>query len=149
MRALDELVVAQPLAMLEHVAKIKQLLEYVLALPPASAKTLLRSILPLVRQRPELRDHIVLLLRKAMFNREEEMRLTAVHGFLLLLQASASSPGTDAQAAGSSEANVQFQLEVLGFIRRSFTQQASIRRALYHGLPHAFERLPPLRELIG
>ena len=100
-----------------------------------------------LQQRLELRDHLVLLLRKAMFNREEETRLTAVQGFLLLLQASAAGGHADAAAAGA-DSNVQFQLEVLGFIRRSFTQQASIRRALYEGLPLAFERLPTLREMI-
>ena len=35
-------------------------------------------------ERPELRDHLVMLLRKAMFNREEEMRLTAVASSPLL-----------------------------------------------------------------
>ena len=145
------LVQAQPLMVLEHTQHLKHLLEYVLHLPASIASPLLRSLLPLLQQRVELRDHLVLLLRKAMFNREEDMRLTAVHGFLLLLQASAARPAAEAassraDAAGSGA--VQFQLEVLGFIRRSFTQQASIRRALYSGLVPAFEQLPQLRESI-
>ena len=55
-----------------------------------------------------------------MFHREEELRLTAVHGFLLLLHGTADA---DRAADGA----LQFQLELLGFIRRSFSQQASTR----------------------
>ncbi len=63
-----------------------------------------------------------------MFHTEEELRLTAVHGFLLLLHGTAShasEPGNSGAACGSTA--LQFQLELLGFIRRSFSQQASIR----------------------
>jgi len=147
---LQELVRTQPMMLLEHVQRLKTLLEYILHLPPSVAAPMLRSLLPLTRQRPELRDHLVLLLRKAMFNREEGMRLTAVHGFLLLLQASADDGGGGGgggEAGGSSD-NLQFQLEILGFIRRSFAQQASIRSALYEGLVPAFRHQPQLREMI-
>ena len=63
---------------------------------------MLASLLPLVRQRPELRDHLVLLLRKAMFSREEPTRLTAVHGFLLLLHTTTDDADDAAGSAGSS-----------------------------------------------
>ena len=99
---LDELVVSQPLAVLEHLPKIKQLLEYVMALPLATATAMLRSLLPLQRQRPELRDHLVLLLRKAMFATEEPTRLVAVHGFLLLLHHSAGTGGGGGGAGGGA-----------------------------------------------
>ena len=151
MSFLQELVRTQPMMLLEHVQRLKTLLEYLLHLPPSVAAPMLRSLLPLTRQRPELRDHLVLLLRKAMFNREEGMRLTAVHGFLLLLQASADGGeggGGGGGEAGGSGDNLQFQLEILGFIRRSFAQQASIRSALYEGLVPAFRNQPQLREMI-
>ena len=153
---LQELVLTQPMMLLDHAQKLKTLLEYLLHLPPSVAAPMLRSLLPLQRQRADLRDHLVLLLRKAMFNREEGMRLTAVHGFLLLLQASAadasgggpSAMGGGLGGGGGGEANRQFQLELLGFIRRSFAQQASIRIALYEGLVPAFRTQPQLREVI-
>lgn len=154
MSTLDELVRAQPLAVLEHVHRIKQLLEYVLALPPSVATAMLTSLLPLQRQRPELRDHLVLLLRKAMFSREEPTRLTAVHGFLLLLHTTSAPSGADAAATATSDptggasAALRFQLELLGFIRRSLTQQAAIRRALYEGVVPAFVEQPHLRPMI-
>ena len=83
------------------------------------------------RQRPELRDPLVLLLCKAMFSRDEPSRLTAVHGFLLLLHTTASDPdgaasggaGGSSTAAGGAGWNC-FQLEVLGFFRRSLTAAA-------------------------
>jgi len=153
--ALDELVRLQPLAVLEHANRLKQLLEYVLALPPPVATAMLTSLLPLQRQRPELRDHLVLLLRKAMFSRDEPSRLTAVHGFLLLLHTTASDPagaagggaGGSSTAAGGAGWNC-FQLEVLGFIRRSLTQQPTIRRALYAGVVPAFQEQRHLRPMI-
>ena len=98
MSALHELVSTQPLAVLEHTPRIKQLLEYLLALPTSTATAMLTALQPLQRARPELRDHLVLLLRKAMFSREEPTRLTAVHGFLQLLQATATPAEVAAQA---------------------------------------------------
>ena len=144
--ALNELVAVQPLAVLEHTQRIKQLLEYVLALPPQTATAMLASLLPLHRHRPELRDHVVLLLRKAMFSREEPTRLTAVHGFLLLLHTTSGATGDGGDggaddptdAAGASESERVFLLELIGFTRRSLTQQAPIRAALYEGIVHAF-----------
>ena len=54
--ALDELVGAQPLAVLEHTPRLKQLLEYLLALPPATATAMLHSLLPLLRRSGSLRE---------------------------------------------------------------------------------------------
>ena len=140
------MVESQPLVLLQHTALIKQLLEYVLHLPPPLAAPLLRSLLPLQRQRPELRDHLVMLLRKAMFYKEEELRLTAVHGFLLLLQdtaADAPAGGAAVSSSGSGGGGAQLQLELLNSIRRSFGQQPSIRKALYAGLVPALPGSPP------
>ena len=148
---LQHVVESQPLVLLQHTALIKQLLEYVLHLPPPLAAPLLRSLLPLQRQRPELRDHLVMLLRKAMFYKEEELRLTAVHGFLLLLQdtaADAPAGGSPSRRRGRASGGAQLQLELLNSIRRSFGQQPSIRRALYAGLVPAYAGQPALRELI-
>ena len=161
--ALDELVLMQPLAVLGHTQRIKQLLEYVLALPPATATAMLSSLLPLQRQRPELRDHLVLLLRKAMFSREEPTRLTAVRLSAPAAHDDAERQRAPAEEAGSSasagapigmdsaplaDENVLFQLELLGFIRRSLTQQASIRAALYDGIVPAFAAQPHLRGVV-
>ena len=44
--------------------------------------------------------------------------------------------------------DVPFQLELLGFIRRSLTQQPSIRAALYEGIVCAFEAQPALHPVI-
>ena len=81
-----------------------------------------------------------------------ELRLTAVHGFLLLLQdtaADAPAGGAAASSAsGSGGGGAQLQLELLNSIRRSFGQQPSIRKALYAGLVPAYAGQPALRELI-
>ena len=93
-----------------------------------------------------------MLLRKAMFYKEEELRLTAVHGFLLLLQDTAADAPAGGAAASSSSGSggggAQLQLELLNSIRRSFGQQPSIRKALYAGLVPAYAGQPALRELI-
>ena len=147
---LQDLVGKQPTLVLDHIGRLKQLLEYVLHLPPAVAAPMLRSFLPLQRQRPDLRDQLILLLRKAMFHREEELRLTAVHGFLQLLHGTAEvTEATSNGASSTVSVSLQFQLELLGFIRRSFSQQASIRSVLYDGLVVVFEQQSQLRELIS
>lgn len=43
-------------------------------------------MLPLIRIHAVLQDHLILVLRKSIFAREEHSRLNAVHGFLMLLQ---------------------------------------------------------------
>ena len=151
---LRTLIVSQPSLVLEHLARLKQLMEYVMHLPATVATPLLRTLLPLSRQRPELRDQMVLLLRKAMFHREEAMRLTAVHGFMLLLNTTSEgaahrpSGGAASSSTPSADGGAQLQQELLGFIRRSLGQQSAIRSALYLGLCDAYAQQPPLRPMV-
>ena len=51
----------------EHVADLKVGLEHLALLPPAAALSLLLAAWPLARARRDVRDYLVMLLRKAMF----------------------------------------------------------------------------------
>lgn len=142
---LGRLARAVPTLLMHHVPRLRETLAYAAHLPPAVSVELLRALLPLSAHRAELRDAVVLALRKAAFQRDEGARLVAVHGFLLLLSGTAFSPAAvepAAQSAGGLDS------EVLGFLKRCLTHQAAVRTALYKGLPPIFKARPHLRAAI-
>ena len=94
---------AQPALLAAHLQPLKDCLSHFAALPPEAAMALLRALWPLCRARRELRDHVVMLLRKVMYGRDPNSRVVAVRGFvhLILEQLSAASAAA-AQGAGGS-----------------------------------------------
>jgi fanconi anemia group I protein len=109
---------------------------YLALLEPKIAHVLLQAVHPLLTVNSPLFDHVVLVLRKAMFSRELNARLIAVQGFLELLQ-TANNHYQDAEAHAKAQID-QVQFEILGFLRRSLAQQCEIRELLYTGLPKIF-----------
>ncbi|KAK3244054.1 hypothetical protein CYMTET_46321, partial [Cymbomonas tetramitiformis] len=147
------LVREDPHAMLEYVVRIKETLEYFAFLAPSTAVGLLLAVKPLFPLRPDLRDFIVLLLRKAMFSCEVAPRLIAVKGFLHLIYHDLRHPelrGSNQHEASCSQQPSSSQVseftlnvstgaggllqEMLAFLRRALTQQALVRATLYEGL---------------
>ncbi|KAG8467974.1 hypothetical protein KFE25_007026 [Diacronema lutheri] len=143
---LARLVRAVPTLLMDHVQRLRETLAYAAQLPPAVSAELLRALLPLSAHRAELRDAIVLTLRKASFLRDEGARLGAVHGFLLLLDGAppALAPALEPGALSSGA----LDSEVLGFLRRCLAHQPAVRAALYDGLPPVFAARPHLRPAI-
>ncbi|KAF2901837.1 hypothetical protein ILUMI_04348 [Ignelater luminosus] len=157
------------LIMLENQSCIIELVEYLVQVPGPVANNLLDAILPLTKVSPTIRDHLILLLRKALYSRITETRQMAVSGFLkliknlkisnlaalsqssssssfssghsLLTQASLNCTGRSTSNAFSNEA---LCLEVLGILRRCFMQQAEVRAQLYDGLYDAVCMNPEL-----
>ena len=74
-----------------------------------------------------LRDHLVLLLRKAMFSREEPTRLTAVHGFLQLLHTTGRVGAAAADGAMDVDSGDELPvaIEVASSYHRSAAQHAA------------------------
>ena len=71
-------------------------------------------IAPLAAISHDFQDHVVLVLRKAMFNREAEARVVAVRGFLTVL--------TRGVAPGDND---ELALEIVNHLRRCFGQQVN------------------------
>ena len=162
----------------EHAAssitpKIRELFYYLSMLEPKIARILLRAVSSLIRSSTQLFDHVVLVLRKAMFSRESSARLIAVEGFLELLACLHTS---EPHPSDPNRSIAQVQYEILGtsrererereretantcgiplfsslytgFLRRCLTQQYEIRNLLYSGLPKIFKSSPSARPQI-
>ncbi|KAK4882809.1 hypothetical protein RN001_006128 [Aquatica leii] len=148
------------LIMLENQSCVIELIEYLVQVPGTTASHIFDAVLPLTKISPTIRDHLILLLRKALHSCTIETRQMAVSGFLKLIKelkisnltalsqsSNSSSSGhsllTQASLSCSGKAttnvfsNEALCLEVLGILRRCFMQQAEVRSQLYDGLYYA------------
>lgn len=145
--------------MLENLNSIIELMETMLQLPANASNALLDCIIPLTKLSPTIRDHLIILLRKALYSRTTETRQLAVTGFLKLiknlkisnlvaLSQSSSSSGSfcsghsmftqaslnqTSQTASNGSSNEALCLEVLRILKRCFMQQAEVRCRFYKG----------------
>lgn len=118
----------------EYLPRIKEVFDYLSYVPPTVTRALLAAVEPIMAINPSFQDHIILVLRKAMFSRELESRLTAVTGFEHLLKSCARKKNKhEAQKAEL------FSLEMIGFLRRCLSQQWEIRARLYDALTEVFK----------
>ncbi|KAL7632690.1 UNVERIFIED_CONTAM: hypothetical protein RMT77_016961 [Armadillidium vulgare] len=149
---LGRLVKSSPVILLDQVNQIRELLEQTMYLPFNVGSQLLRVLLPLIKINFTLKDSLILILRKMLFSREVESRRVAVQGFINILahfrvmgalpssQASFSFSSTlsqisvDVHSSVDSNTNEALCLELLGVLRRCFTQQFQVRRTMYEGL---------------
>ena len=125
---------------LDCLPKIKESLEYVSFMPPATVVGLISALEPVLRQSSSLLDYLVIILRKALFSREEDARMVAVQGFLLLAQGNLGAPS----ASGMPHEQDPLALEMIGQLRRTMTQQVQMRERLYDGLCHVVRAKPYL-----
>nr|GMD38038.1 Fanconi anemia group I protein [Ipomoea batatas] len=109
---------------------------------------LVTALLPLIKQSRDLQDYIILVLRKAMFRREDSVRYAAIHSILDLvlgekqsqrddtfsLQESSSQASCSQQAENLCAAGCVLFLELNGLLQRCLYQQAKVREILYYGL---------------
>ena len=112
-RVLSTLIADQPQLMLEFSQQVKDLFDYMSTLCPPVVEDLLNALSPLLRLRPDLLDYVVLVLRKAVFNKESNSRLVAVAGFVELIMLESRDEGDSAldsrthRAQGSSDLCLQ------------------------------------------
>ena len=147
---LQEIISTNTSAISDLISRVKETFDYISFLSPDIAKQILKAVDPLLKSNRGFQDHIVLVMRKAMFNRELNSRLIAVNGFLQLLD-SLSDDMIDLDDNNMIDGDSQLQkdrFEILGFLRRCLTQQPAIRECLYLGLSDTFERNFSIRELI-
>ena len=71
--------------MMDNVEKIRAFFDHISFVAPKAAIGLLEATMPLVVISNPLRDALMLVLRKSMFNRDVSARMIAIKGFLLLL----------------------------------------------------------------
>ncbi|KAL3577547.1 hypothetical protein D5086_019051 [Populus alba] len=147
-RLLGHLVQSYPYLMLEHASRLKELLDYFVFMHGKVATHLVAALVPLIKLSRDLRDYTILVVRKAMFRREDAVRLSATNAIFNLILAdkeakregSFSFQDTSSQASCSQHAEIPcimdgglFQ-ELRGLLQRCLHQQAEIKEVMYHGL---------------
>ncbi|KAL0388809.1 UNVERIFIED_CONTAM: Fanconi anemia group I protein [Sesamum radiatum] len=147
-RLLGYLVLVHPRSMLDHVSHLKEMLDYFAFMDDRISPHLVTILLPLIKFKCDLQDYTILVLRKAMFRRENAVRLAAISVIfdLILAEKQSKTDGlfsfqeSSSQASCSQHAEVSqptrpdlFQ-ELGGLLQRCLYQQANVRQNLYHGL---------------
>ncbi|CAM9315200.1 unnamed protein product, partial [Phaeothamnion confervicola] len=94
-RLLALLIDSWPNLVLDDAESVRGVFAYVSVLPPSVARSLLAAVSPLLCLRPQLVDHLVVPLKKALFSRDEAARLIGAEGLLLLLRLQYASGGGD------------------------------------------------------
>ncbi|KAI3896837.1 hypothetical protein MKX03_028343 [Papaver bracteatum] len=147
-KLLAVLVQRYPYLMLEHVGRLKELLDYFTFMNAQTASSLVTALLPLVKLSRDLQDYIILIVRKAMFRREETVRLAATNAiFDLILVENESKRDrlnllqeSSSQASCSQQADIHYEKrpglfhEMSGLMKRCLSQQARVKESIYEGL---------------
>ncbi|XP_010259501.1 PREDICTED: Fanconi anemia group I protein homolog [Nelumbo nucifera] len=142
------LVQSYPYPMLEHVARLKELLDYFTFMHGKVATSLIVALLPLIKLSRELQDYTILVVRKAMFRREDAVRIAATNAIigLILVATQTKRDGLDPFQESSSQASCSQQAEIShgmgaglfqelsGLLRRCLSQEATIKEVMYQGL---------------
>ncbi|XP_031386423.1 Fanconi anemia group I protein isoform X3 [Punica granatum] len=147
-RLLGNLIQSYPYQMLEHVSRLKELLDYFTFMDGTLAAYLINSLLPLIKFSRDLLNYIILVVRKAMFRREDAIRLAAVTAIIDLILAEKKSKTDDhfscqdssSQPSSSQQAEVLCDIrgglfqELIGLLQRCLYQQANVKKVMYSGL---------------
>ncbi|KAF6165439.1 hypothetical protein GIB67_017921 [Kingdonia uniflora] len=147
-RFLGYLVQRYPYPMLEHVARLKDLLDYFTFMHEKTATSIVNALLPLLRFSRDLQDYTILVVRKAMFRREDNVRIAATNAIITLILAekkftrdgSNSFLESSSQASSSQQAEIPRALgtnlfqELSGLLQRCLSQQAKVKEIVYQGL---------------
>ncbi|KAF5452322.1 hypothetical protein F2P56_027331 [Juglans regia] len=148
MRLLGNLIQTYPYPMLEHVSRLKELLDYFTFMHGKVAAFLVTALLPLFKFSRDLQDYTILVMRKAMFRREDTVRIAATSGLIDLILAEKQSKrdgplsfqDSSSQASCSQQAEMPCSLgqglfqELSGLLQRCLHQQAKVKELMYHGL---------------
>ncbi|KAK1380281.1 Fanconi anemia group I protein [Heracleum sosnowskyi] len=146
-RLLCRLVQCNPYPMLEYVSHLKELLDYFTFMNGKVAIHLVAALIPLVRLSRDLLDYTILVVRKAMFRREDSVLEAATSAIMKLILAEKkaqknvlnSFEESSSQASCSQQAEVPYGIggglfqEFNGLLQRSLYRQAKVKEIIYDG----------------
>ncbi|KAH9765891.1 Fanconi anemia group I-like protein [Citrus sinensis] len=146
-RLIGNLVQNYPYPMLEHVSRLKELLDYFTFMHGKVATYLVTALLPLINFSRDLQDYTILVVRKAMFRREDAVRHAATNAIIDLIMAEKQSKtdGSLSLQDSSSQASCSQQeiprsthgglfQELSALLQRCLYQQAKVKEVMYQGL---------------
>ncbi|KAL6648185.1 hypothetical protein ACP70R_012409 [Stipagrostis hirtigluma subsp. patula] len=148
LRLLGCLIRSHPFPMLEYIAHLKELLDYFAFMNDKISTGLISCILPLTKFSRDLKDYIILVARKAMFKREDTVRIATTNAIVELIiteskyrnneanpfQDSSSQPSCSQQPETHLELGRSLFQELSGLLRRCLSQQAKVKQVFYEGL---------------
>ncbi|KAK9764538.1 hypothetical protein K7432_007870 [Basidiobolus ranarum] len=144
---LDIIVKECPQTLTNYISRIKEALDYLSYLSFPAAEHLLKGLKPIVMMNSSFRDSLMLVLRKGMFSRDSEGRQIALAGFIELLTEESVKPSNSKTVHSDP-----LGLEILGMLRRCFSQQPEIRLRLYEALIEIMntrmDLVPPILEIL-
>ncbi|KAJ4843074.1 hypothetical protein Tsubulata_042019 [Turnera subulata] len=147
-RLLGFLVRNYPYLIREQVSRLKDLLDYFTFMHGEVASNFFHALVPLLKFSQDLQDYCVLVVRKAMFRREDTVRLAAANAIINLLLAEKQSKregpvslqDSSSQASCSQQAEIPHGMgrglfqELSGLLQRCLYQQAKVKDVIYQGL---------------
>ncbi|XP_062211217.1 uncharacterized protein LOC133912481 [Phragmites australis] len=148
LRLLGCLIQSHSFPMLGYIAHLKELLDYFAFMNDKISTGLINCILPLTKFSRDLKDYIILVVRKAMFKREDMVRIAATNAIVELIiteskyMKNEANPFEDSSSQPSSSQQPETHLEfggglfqeLSGLLRRCLSQQARVKEVLYEGL---------------
>ncbi|KAJ0232275.1 Fanconi anemia group I-like protein [Hirschfeldia incana] len=148
LRLLGYLVQRYSLIMLEYVHHLKELLDYFTFMEGNISCFLVSAVIPLIKFSRDLQDYTILVIRKAMFRREDTVRISATKVIIELilaekqakkdssftLQDSSSQASSSQQTEVSCTARGNLFTELNGLLQRCLYQQAKVKEVVYDGL---------------
>lgn len=146
----------------EHVNQIKEMIDFFLQIPGEHAMRMMQFVIPLIKAQSQIRDYFIDVLRRAMYHSNKSTRQMGVYGFCLVLKvlrnqgmmrgiASRMGPtqisisgfsvmSQQAHSSGNTASPFDIQaLEIIGILRKCFSQQYEIKEILYDGLSNAIQ----------
>ncbi|XP_058083253.1 uncharacterized protein LOC131231163 isoform X2 [Magnolia sinica] len=140
-RLISCLVQSYPYPTLEHVARLKELLDYFTFMHDKTSISFVTAILPLMKFSRDLQDYTILVMRKAMFRREDTVRIAATNAIIDLIVADKQSKnnGPNSMQESSSQASCSQQAgipcgmgtglfqDLSGLLRRCLSQQGLVK----------------------
>ncbi|XP_024961417.1 Fanconi anemia group I protein [Cynara cardunculus var. scolymus] len=147
-RLLGSLVQNYSYPMLEYVSHLKELLDYFGFMHNKVASHLINVLLPLIKFSHNLQDYIILVVRKAMFRRDDHIRLAAAGAIINVILAEKRSKQnrpcpyqeSSSQASSSQVPAIPHGMgsdlfkELSGLLQRCLYQQAKVKERIYWGL---------------
>ncbi|KAF8052490.1 hypothetical protein N665_1554s0003 [Sinapis alba] len=148
LRLVGCLVQRYSLIMLEYVHHLKELLDYFTFMEGNISCFLVSAVIPLIKFSRDLQDYTILVIRKALFRREDTVRVSATKVIIDLIlaekQAKKDSSFTlqdsSSQASSSQHNEVSCTMrgnlftELNGLLQRCLYQQAKVKEVVYDGL---------------
>lgn len=126
---LKYIILKVPQEVFPFIKKIKEVLDFTSLINGDIIAEFVGSIYPLMVLHPSLKDHAILVLRKTMYSREENPRITSISGLVELLL----------RTMEKDEEKDTIQ-DIFGYLKRSLSQQLKVREHLYVNLLKIFKQ---------